>query len=275
MRRETQISSEEMKKQLLEMLVKFDEYCMRHDIFYSVLAGTLLGAVRHHGFIPWDDDIDVAVPRPDLNRLIASADDFKRETGLELRGHLGVPLKTAPLVKVVNPNIRVEAHRESGKRFLWIDISPFDGLPADDEELAGFCEKTRFLQKMFGTLGSRTAGGKNSWKRRVIFLTAPLRPIKPLRIFIAFRLTKLAQTYPFGSTPYVGSVSWGLSGVRERVHADTFAKRVPMQFEGHTIQAMGCWEEYLVQTYGKEYMIPPSGHLAPHVTTAWIVDRSD
>lgn len=271
-KRSKAITLDELKAELLDMFLRFDSFCSQHGIFYSALAGTLLGAVRHKGFIPWDDDVDVGVPRPDLERLIALADDFKRETGLELQGHLGVPLKVSPLVKIVNPRILVSTRRESGNRLLWIDISPFDGLPADDAELAAFCEKTRLLQKILGTLGSKTAGGNTPAKRRIIFLATPLRPIKPLRVILAKRLTKLAQTYRYGSTDYVGSVSWGISGVRERVPYEGFIHRVPMEFEGHTIQAMGCWEQYLIQTYTETYIYPPQDVQHPHVERAWMLE---
>ena len=272
-KREVPISIQAMRAELLEMLVKFDAYCARYGIAYSVLAGTLLGTVRHRGYIPWDDDIDVGVPRPDLNALIARADDFKRQTGLELQGFLGVPLDIAPLVKVVNPNIRVKTRNEAGKRYLWIDISPFDGLPADDTCLREHFEEIQMLQRAYKTLGSTVASGRDLRKRCIKLLVAPLRPVKPIRMLVASRLSTLAQKYPFGSTPYVGSVSWGLSGVRERVPADLFVQYETMQFEGHPIPVMGCWDQYLVQTYGKDYMIPPEGDQHPHVLQAYRLER--
>lgn len=67
----------------LSLLLKFDAFCKDHGLRYSLAGGTLLGAVRHKGFIPWDDDIDLCMPRPDWDRLvqIAQEDAIPEETG--------------------------------------------------------------------------------------------------------------------------------------------------------------------------------------------------
>ena len=60
----------DLQESLLKMLHWFHDYCIEHDLTYYVLGGTLLGAVRHHGFIPWDDDVDIGMPRDDYERLM-------------------------------------------------------------------------------------------------------------------------------------------------------------------------------------------------------------
>lgn len=65
-----QLDSIEVKEELCRMLKELDEYLGRHEIQYSIMSGTMLGAVRHGGFIPWDDDIDIAILRKDYDRLI-------------------------------------------------------------------------------------------------------------------------------------------------------------------------------------------------------------
>ena len=64
------LNSDEVKKIELQLLLKFDELCKKHDLQYSLCGGTLLGAIRHKGFIPWDDDIDVMMPRDDFEKLL-------------------------------------------------------------------------------------------------------------------------------------------------------------------------------------------------------------
>ena len=68
---EKRANDEELKAALLRMLLSFDKFCKKHGLTYYLSGGTLLGAVRHKGFIPWDDDIDINMPRPDCEKLMA------------------------------------------------------------------------------------------------------------------------------------------------------------------------------------------------------------
>lgn len=65
----TYLTLDEVHEELLNLLLRFDAFCKEHNLRYSLDSGTLLGAVRHKGFIPWDDDIDLNMPRPDYDRL--------------------------------------------------------------------------------------------------------------------------------------------------------------------------------------------------------------
>lgn len=80
----TPLSIEELHQKELELLEAFDAFCSEHGLRYSLTAGTLLGAIRHKGFIPWDDDIDVCMPRPDYDRLATLAGELP--AGLRLVG---------------------------------------------------------------------------------------------------------------------------------------------------------------------------------------------
>ena len=67
----TPISFEELKKVELDILSYFVDFCEKHNLQYFLAYGTLIGAIRHKGFIPWDDDVDLQMPRHDYNRLVA------------------------------------------------------------------------------------------------------------------------------------------------------------------------------------------------------------
>ena len=261
---------EGLHEALLSMLVRFDGFCRAHDLTYSIWAGTLLGAVRHQGFIPWDDDVDVGMARPELDRLLTMADTFYDETGLRLIGHPGVPCSIAPLIKVVDESICVKMERELGESHLWIDLNPVDAIPEDDAEFSRLCEKERRLRLALGVVTSTVSSGRTPARRLVKALCIPLRYSRLFKLIVSRRLSRNARQIPFGSTPYVGAVSWGIAEKRERVHLNAFQKQVEMEFCGHKLMAMGCWDEYLTGIYGHTYMqLPPPGQRVTHLFEAW------
>ena len=76
---EKRISDEqtrELQKYILDMLIAIDQVCREHNLCYYLIAGTMLGAVRHKGFVPWDDDADVALPRKDYNEFVKHANEW-------------------------------------------------------------------------------------------------------------------------------------------------------------------------------------------------------
>ena len=121
-----QLDSIEVKEELCRMLKELDEYLGRHEIQYSIMSGTMLGAVRHGGFIPWDDDVDIAILRKDYDRLIEILQKNKRISAkLEISGY-EVDKTDMPFLKVYNKSIVVKDNLANDSSELWIDIFPFD-----------------------------------------------------------------------------------------------------------------------------------------------------
>ena len=67
-----EMNIQEVQHISLELLKEVHEFCVENDVKYTLFSGTLIGAIRHHGFIPWDDDLDIAMPRPDYEKFIHS-----------------------------------------------------------------------------------------------------------------------------------------------------------------------------------------------------------
>ena len=101
------LSQEEMQKEELRLLDLFDRLCREHGLRYSLEYGTVIGAVRHKGFIPWDDDIDLSMPRPDYDKLVSLASEFDCEDAC-LEGYFGMPLDCAALMRFVSKRVGVE-----------------------------------------------------------------------------------------------------------------------------------------------------------------------
>ncbi len=133
-----ELTSGELQDVSLDILVNFHNFCVKNDIHYSLSGGTLLGAIRHNGFIPWDDDIDVQMTRPDYERFVhlyRSGEDYKlfayeREDG----GNAKIPYARLCEMKktYVDQGVAPWVDEAVG---VWIDILPVDGAP-DNRMLA-------------------------------------------------------------------------------------------------------------------------------------------
>lgn len=130
------LSDKQVKSELTALLQVVHEFLVEHNIKYTITAGTLLGAVRHKGFIPWDDDIDIALTREQYDKLVCllrernnSVNEYVYAEGFELGND------DIPYIKIVNKNIFVEDHTASSNRnefkedYLWVDVFCWDNVP--------------------------------------------------------------------------------------------------------------------------------------------------
>ena len=118
----------ELQKAGLNILKVIIEICKRHDLKYYVYGGTLLGAIRHQGFIPWDDDVDIAMPRKDFEKLKEYQNELPEYIFLDTiqrKGHFWTPAQIRDTRMIVEAGYAV--HR--GQMGVWLDILIIDGVP--------------------------------------------------------------------------------------------------------------------------------------------------
>ena len=127
-----ELSGKQFKKLLLDNLKNFDSFCKANNIAYFLMFGTLLGAVRHKGFIPWDDDIDLMIPRADYEKLIKIFN--QKNSRYQLVSYETNNEFTAPLAKVIDTKtllIQNYGYKEKVELGVYLDLFVLDGLPSD------------------------------------------------------------------------------------------------------------------------------------------------
>lgn len=267
------LTREELQGELLRILEAFDSYCSRHGLRFSLVGGTLLGAVRHQGFIPWDDDIDVGMPRPDFARLLGQADAFAEETGLRVEGFRTLKASESPMLKIVDPTI---AALESGvyPTHLWIDVLPIDSLPEDEAASARQCKAASVYRKALAFLMTprteQSGRAVGLLKDRLVQPAVARMPALPRAVAWALRST--AAHVPFDSTEYAGIVAWGMYGERERIPASGLRELAPVSFEGRDFPGLSCTDLYLSSLYGDYMALPPEDKRVTHSLKAWRIE---
>lgn len=263
------LTSEEMHAELFGLLRTFDFLCKRHGLRYSLQAGTLLGAVRHHGFIPWDDDIDVSMPRPDYNRLLSLVEAIPDGCALVRPGSAGY---ACPFAKFVNLGIIAQEPLTAGvyKGHLWIDIFPIDGtwddLGAVDRMQCKINASAKFLAwSLYGPAHGDPV------PKRIIKRLINVLPDKWFKGRL-LRLESIASKEPGYDrasrvTSYFGQNVEGWS-----LPKDQYDEMQLMSFEGEDFTVMGCWDEYLTMFYGDYMQLPPVDQRVTHSYKAWRVD---
>lgn len=257
------------------MLSALRDYCDEKALKVYLCGGTLLGAVRHGGFIPWDDDVDVCMPRPDYERLLGLRSDLKMKTGFELVGYFGNGLQESPFLKLLDKRVVVKAAAEIQKTNLWLDIFPIDALPDDAASYGELCRRSAFLRTMMIIANSEKGTGRNALHAMLKNMLRPALRSMRLDLIAARRMTGLAQRIPYGSTAHVGGLTWGRYGEGERMSLRGFEESTEVEFEGEKYQCMSCWDEYLNGIYGDYMQLPPEEKRASHDITAWWADEVD
>lgn len=270
------LDKKETQGLLLEMLDAFVAYCGKHDLRYYLVGGTLLGAVRHQGFIPWDDDIDVGMPRPDYERFLRLvktdpvAPHLVAVSGED--GTLG-----NPYCELVHMGTRLERNSSRYIRkkcqmlHLFIDIFPQDGWPEEQKEAETLFRKMKRYRYLI-QCGRAKLGKGVSWKR--ILAKTPM--VLWMRIVgyerIIKKMNRIATAHDYDGSCYVGAVTYGIYGVGERCLRKDVVRFVKVPFEGREYWAPGCWETYLTQIFGDYMQLPPEEKRIDHKMAVWKLD---
>ena len=238
-----------LQHELLKMMKEFHQVCVDNGLTYYMLGGTCLGSIRHKGFIPWDDDMDIGMPRKAYNEFIQKAQKIL-PPHMEIRYYKNAQNSPFHFVKLINKNTTlIEKMYTNYAEGVYIDLFPLDYIDPDF-----YFEKKRFkLIKLFHTFVMKhvSTEKQTTLKGRLFTPIAKMIPLKALH----FALEKLMVNNYDKNKSYVCNLL-GAYGEREIVPQSFFGKPTLYKFEDTDFYGPENYDEYLKRIYGN-YMQPP------------------
>lgn len=259
-----EISTEELKRIQIEILDDVADFCQRHNLRYYLAYGTLLGAIRHKGYIPWDDDIDIHMPRPDYEKFLElynGSDGINRVVSHELDKKYRVAF-----AKVYRKGTLVkEFHFKQDVFGVYIDIFPLDGLK--DGEQALQCGEIRRYMHVKNSIFTSCMSVMR--KIRLALTKAILLPVT-LRS-LQKRIKRIATQCSYDSSGRVYS-SYSRLAARETFPRAIFDSYRMVPFEGKEYRAPMDCDCYLRALYGNYMTLPPKEkQISTHNSQAYYV----
>ena len=256
---------------LYDLLVEFDRVCRENNLNYSLEGGTLIGAIRHDGFIPWDDDIDIMMPRKDYDKLKMLGQNgifknpyfFQTPDTDEGSPRLFIRLRNTETTSISLDDIAL--HMNHG---IFIDIMPIDYVPNTHMVLKAELLLFKILQKISGGYAKYYSGvnvkGKGIGTKAFFYL---LYPFYKSKIITSKRIFKLSEAIIsnklFAKSNTCGLVPWMIFDSKAcwpiDYFQDGFTKHI---FEDEQFSIVKNYDQVLTKIYGN-YMKPkkmPTGH---------------
>ena len=234
---------------LVPVLESLDKVCREHHLRYYLWAGTMLGAVRHKGFIPWDDDMDICMPRPDYETLLAHCHEWM-PAPFEVIGPHNRPDYPYPFAKVEDGSTTViERPDFNFPEGIYVDIFPLDGIPSDPDLVKCHLETYKFYRHLLFFRGRdpfKHGKGPRSWWPLLIHKVFSMK-------WLQDKVHSLMTKYSFDDYDEVIDYDSCECGI---IRKEWLSEPKPYEFEGKTFMGLSDADKYLTHMYG-DYMTPP------------------
>lgn len=260
-----EMTLQEIQQVSFDILKDIHEFCIENDIKYSLFAGTLIGAIRHKGFIPWDDDLDIAMPRAEYKRFVES---YKSPKGYELfaRERQGKDVyisfgRVCEMDKTyVDTNHWPWTKTRTG---IWIDVFPIDGASSDIKKAQKQSHKNQWLWRLIGW--QRKSYTSIKYSKGLIGKTRWVCSKIAFGLYhgLVDRHIKLCQSVPFDEADNYSNWSWAGFGMREYYKTSAFSSYLLMPFENGEFYVMNGYDGALRAKYGDYMTLPPLEEQTP------------
>ncbi len=254
-----EIQTEELKALELGVLRYIHRKCRENGLRYYLMFGTLLGAVRHKGFIPWDDDIDIAMTRPDFKKLMDLA-EADQDSPYKVVSMFNVKDFSFPLAKMVDTRTRLVQYGAVGtheKLGVYVDIFLIDAVPDDEEEYRAYLKRAKLAKRVWYLSQRRFMLRRGQLAKDICVGLASL-PFKLRSSYaMAKKMDETCAAYAEADTRREGVVLMVDEQDASTLTRAQWADTVELEFEGERFTAVSCWDEMLRRTYGDYMQLPP------------------
>ena len=261
-----EIDIDELKAIQLDMLKDIHSFCVSHDIKYSLAFGSLLGAIRHKGYIPWDADIDIMMRRDDYERFVTTyGSEMYRIVDLQVSTYYCQPYaKVENVLTIVN-----EYSEEISEYGVSIDIFPVDNIPNGSLRQKCFYSIKSFLNVIHNLKMVKISQKRPIYKNIILYISHFI--LYPLSgHYIAMIMSNYASQYSSVNTDYSGIVVPADSRLAEAIPSYCFDKYIELEFEKNKFMAIEYYDCYLKAAYGNYMQLPPvEQRVSHHENEAW------
>ncbi|MBQ6965918.1 MAG: LicD family protein [Bacteroidaceae bacterium] len=264
------IEIEDLKRLELDILDFFVGVCERNGLIYFLSGGTLLGAIRHNGFIPWDDDIDVMMPREDYEKLIKVFPEHEYYKFLYHGNKHNYPTVFGTIndTRTEKPELNV---REKCRHILGvnIDVFPIDTLPNNKQDIHNYYQElAKMAQKVYCVTYSYVPNKSVGFTIKKFLGIFGYRCLELLGLIsidgIMKKYDALVQKYKGEMSHMCGVTATNNYGEREvNIRADYYPPQ-KVTFEGKEYDAPANYDAYLRGLYGNYMQLPPKEKQVPH-----------
>lgn len=249
------ITPDEVRVVQCEMLQDVSDFCEQSAISYFLAYGTLIGAIRHNGFIPWDDDVDIAMPRPDYDRFVKLYNN-RESNYCVIDNSIDNSYRTS-FAKVYDKRTWLDEIKYKDDKFgIYIDIFPIDGVRGKWQ-----IYKAKLLDKF---IHAKRANMKKRSLLKNISNSIVKLMLWPFSIGCLIRCSdRNARQYAFGTTPEAANLL-ETYGISEVVETSVFESTVFHKFEGKDFRIPIGYDKWLRSIYGDYMKLPPEDQQVAH-----------